>query len=120
VIAYVTSSHQWYIRQVPGPYSSNFEKDDAGVLLRLSGDLDMSCSPQLAEAIGSCILMLPNQLVLDMNGVSFVDSTGLRVLLDGRRLANERGVPLKLRGLPPATRRLLEMTELLDLFELEA
>lgn len=119
--AYVTCGRLWYIRQVPGLYSSSFEKDDAGgVLLRLSGDLDVSCSPQLAEAIGSCVLMLPNQLVLDMNGVGLVDSTGLRVLLDGARLANERAVPLKLRGLPPMTRRLLEVTELVDLFDLDA
>ncbi|MFG0318677.1 MAG: STAS domain-containing protein [Planctomycetota bacterium JB042] len=47
--------------------------------LRLSGDIDSHTAPDLAEALGS--IPADRDVELDMAGVGFIDSSGLRVLV---------------------------------------
>jgi anti-anti-sigma factor len=56
---------------------------------------------------------------LDLAAVSFIDSTGLRALLNAREQAGDVGRPLRLVGAGPAVRRILHLTRTATLFELE-
>src|SRR3954447_25877559 len=68
-------------------------------IIRLRGDLDLECSSELEEAIKLAERTDAERLVIDVNGLDFIDSTGLRVLLaakrrddgDGNRLRFTRG-----------------------------
>lgn len=57
------------------------------------------------------------QLLLDLSGVSFVDSRGLEVLVEVSKELVKSGRSLKLCGLPVLIREVLSLTDLLDLFE---
>lgn len=79
-------------------------------VIRLTGELDLATAPDVLAAVeaevgngGSA------HLVLDMSGVSFIDSTGVRTLLEAARAADNS---LSLLAPSPAVTRVLELTEL--------
>ena len=92
------------------------DPDGAGVL-KVDGDIDMAAGPILRKAL----LEQEEQgaIVLDLTGVSFIDSSGLRTLLDAARRAEERGDSLTLRSAGPEVRRLLEITGTTSKFTME-
>jgi anti-anti-sigma factor len=54
------------------------------------------------------------RVVLDLSGLEFMDSTGLRVLLRARAAAEEGRWQIYLRDVPPTIRRLFDMTGVND------
>ena len=68
------------------------ERDEQGaVVLTVSGELDVAASPGFSEKLNEVIRLKPGDVVVDLSRVSFVDSTGLAVLLNAlRRLTRAR------------------------------
>ena len=56
------------------------------------------------------------QVVVDMSGVEFCDSTGMNVLLAAHRRAREQGGDLELAAPRPAVRKILQVTGLESVF----
>jgi anti-sigma B factor antagonist len=87
--------------------------EDAGSegerIIRLRGELDIDSAPDLERVL---LRSRPPQqrLVLDLSGLKFMDSTGLRVLLRARAAAEEGRWAIYLRDVPPNIRRLFDMT----------
>lgn len=79
---------------------------------KLTGDIDASTAPELAEAFGG---ELPTgDVVVDVADVTFIDSSGLRVFVDlNARMGSEM---VTLRSAPRNFRRLLELTGLSSSF----
>jgi anti-anti-sigma factor len=90
------------------------ERGTDGVLLTLRGELDPHTAPRLKERIDDALASNRADLTLDLAGVTFIDSSGLRVILSGHKEANERGGRLVLQSPSPTARRLLDITGLLD------
>jgi anti-anti-sigma factor len=86
-------------------------------LLTLTGELDSLAAGQLSECLGKVDAQAPG-LVLDMQGVSFIDSSGLRTLIQARQMFPDDPAALTLRKPQPSTTRLLELTGLADYFSL--
>jgi anti-anti-sigma factor len=94
------------------------QADEAVVLL--AGELDPHSADSLAETLhelGSDDGM--RRVVLDLSGVSFIDSSGLRVLLSADEELAAGGAKLVLRSPSEAVHRLLEITDLLERLEIE-
>lgn len=85
--------------------------------LMVDGDIDMATGPVLGRAIAECEAVRP--VVLDLSMVNFIDSSGLRTLLEASRRAAEHDRPLTLRAVGPEVRRLLEITGTTAKFRLE-
>jgi anti-anti-sigma factor len=66
---------------------------DAGVTLRVFGELDLSTVPVLTESIER---LRVDTLTLDLGPLSFMDSTGLRLLIELHRRATREGWKLVL------------------------
>jgi anti-anti-sigma factor len=49
-------------------------------------------------------------VVVDLAGVQFLDSSGIAVLLKGRRLADERGAAYRVAGAHGMVKRILELS----------
>jgi anti-anti-sigma factor len=62
--------------------------------LVLVGELDLSCTKRFSEALRDSIADRPEDLVVDLRSVTFVDSTGLAMLLKIDSLAREEGIRL--------------------------
>jgi anti-anti-sigma factor len=78
------------------------------------GQLDLAAVQALRERMDAAD---GAGLVIDVEGVTFVDSSALRELLQARARLAERATGLVLAAVPHPFRRLLELTGTLDLFE---
>lgn len=89
------------------------ERQQECVLLRLAGELDLANAPQLIAAL-SVVRDEPagRAVVLDLSAVSFMDSTGVRALLEADRLRRDTGRPVALLAPSPAVTRVLDLVEL--------
>ncbi len=58
--------------------------------MRLDGELDMATAPMLQEALERAEADAPIMLVLDVQQLRFIDSTGLRVILWARERCRDR------------------------------
>lgn len=75
---------------------------------QLEGELDMATADGLADVLRAAVEEA-RQLVLDFSGVSFMDSSGLRVLLEAAMKQNGTG-PLVVRDPSPQVRRVLDIS----------
>ena len=90
------------------------------VTLSLTGDIDVSVADQLSvESTRALDQAEASGLVIDMQEVRFIDSTGLGALIRLRKTAASRGIPLRLRNVPPQTLRVMQLTALDQSFEIE-
>ena len=86
----------------------------------LTGELDPHSADSVAEALrelGDDDAV--SRVVVDLSGVGFIDSSGLRVLLSADEALAGSGSRLVLRSPSDAVRRLFEITDLLDRLEIE-
>jgi stage II sporulation protein AA (anti-sigma F factor antagonist) len=81
--------------------------------LTLVGEVDPHTAPRVEGEIRAGLLSPSvEQLLIDLAGVTFMDSSGLRVLISAHRSMRERGGRLVLRSPSPTVSRLLEITQL--------
>ncbi|OKK22918.1 hypothetical protein AMK16_01755 [Streptomyces sp. CB00455] len=80
-------------------------------MVRVSGELDIDRAPQLRTTLRGALTDTDGgDIVVDLSGVEFCDSTGLNVLLQARLEAEEKGRAVCLAGPRPQMRQLLELT----------
>lgn len=94
------------------------EDSDDAVLLTVYGEVDIQSSAQLESMLEAAQAIGPAQVVIDLDGLSFMDSTGLQLLVRAARRAAANGRRLELRRVPAKAMRLFELTGTLGLFNL--
>jgi len=62
--------------------SIEIREDPERVIVELSGELDMAEIPRLRQELDQVEAGSPRTLVLDLRGLSFIDSSGLRFVLE--------------------------------------
>jgi anti-sigma B factor antagonist len=62
------------------------------MIVRLSGDFDLACKVRFQEELGRVLDGHTESLLLDLRGLDFIDSTGLRVLVHTDALARSDGI----------------------------
>jgi anti-anti-sigma factor len=97
-----------------GPLSVDI--DSSGALV-VHGDIDIAGGPTLDTYVMRSENGMP--IVLDLDDVGFIDSSGLRTLLAATRRADARGTVVRLRNVGTTVRRMLEITGTADRFEIE-
>jgi anti-anti-sigma factor len=89
------------------------------VLIAPVGDLDLSTAIPLEEEIQRLRRFGFENLVLDLRGLTFLDSSGLRLMVNARREALEEGTTFSLIDGAPRVCRVLDITGLRTHFEFE-
>jgi len=84
------------------------------VVLVLAGELDPHTAPTLRAHIDREVDDGTSTLVLDVAGLLFIDSSGLRVIISAHKEMADRGGRLVLRSPSGNPQRLLEITGLAD------
>jgi anti-sigma B factor antagonist len=85
---------------------------DGAVIVRLSGEADITTAPALAEALGSRAAENTALLVVDASGLSFIDSAAIHVLVVAHHRLHSAGRRLALVSPVPAVMRVLQLTGL--------
>jgi len=89
-----------------------------GVLrLALHGEFDHAQSLQVSEALDLGDRNGDVDVELDMSGVTFMDSTGIRLLILTRSAVHAAGHRLTITASSPTVYRVLELTGLVERFE---
>jgi anti-anti-sigma factor len=76
----------------------------------LAGEVDATNSDELYGVLESVVTQQPRLLVVDMSELSFMDSTGLRMLLRSTRALDQQGGVLALAAPQIAVARVLQLT----------
>ncbi len=84
-----------------------------GTVIVAPKEIDSATAPSFASSLEG------SDLVIDCSGVEFIDSSGLRVLLEAREVRVPHGGTVVLRSPTEAVMRLLEITSTDELFDIE-
>lgn len=85
-------------------------RDRDMVVVALRGELDLASAPLLQNTIEGSDTDDARLVVLDMEDLEFIDSTGLRIVLMAHTRAQERGQELVLTRIGHQVQRLLTIT----------
>lgn len=91
--------------------------DGPTVILR--GDFDVRSTMEVRAALHAQLESWPDDVVVDLAGVDTVDVTALRVLGVASLTAVRSGQHLTVRGCSPAVRRMLHLTRMIRVLEVE-
>ena len=95
----------------------HIEKNNEAVTLKLEGRLDTTTAPALEKVVNE-LPETTKDLVLDMAGVMYISSAGLRVLLTAQKKMNKVGY-MKLTGVCDAVMEVFEITGFADILVIE-
>lgn len=82
------------------------------------GEVDVHTAPQLREKLRQVIDEQPRDVVVDIAGVPFMDSTALGVLVGALKRARLAGGTLRLAGPDPLASKILRVTGLVKVFSI--
>jgi anti-sigma B factor antagonist len=94
------------------PLTATSEPFEGGVRVRFSGELDIATAPRAEEEIRASEEQQPDTLAVDLSGLSFMDSTGLRLIVAAAARARDVGRRLIVVRGPDPVHRVLELTGL--------
>lgn len=92
----------------------------ATLVVKLNGELDQSCAPEIREKIDKEISSHNiNNLIMDFYGVSFMDSSGIGMLLGRYKLIKARGGKMLIIRTRPQVDKVIELAGLKKIIEFE-
>ena len=75
--------------------------------IALIGELDHHAAREIGDRLDRAIEAAPLRLVLDWSGVTFMDSSGIAVVMRVRQRVRDLGGAVTLRGVRPQARKVL-------------
>jgi RNA polymerase sigma-B factor len=84
--------------------------------LRCRGEIDRDSADRLRAALRQAVAARPRRLTVDLTGIALVDAAGVAVLQDGATAAERAGVEMRLAGVQPYVRHILQVSGLDALF----
>ena len=96
----------------------NAQKRGSRLSVRLSGELDHHSAEQTRIMLDTMLRdVTVNELVLDLSGMTFMDSAGLGVILGRFRKLSMRGGKLVVKGMNASVDRIFRMSGLYAIVE---
>lgn len=93
--------------------------DTRGVVLVLTGELDAISAPALQQRLDEVLSQPHARVMLDLNGLRFVDSAGVSVLIKAKQAAETQGRTLVLRRPTEQLERVFALVGLADWLAVE-
>jgi anti-sigma B factor antagonist len=93
----------------PGTFRARAEQRPEGIVIFAEGDLDLVGAPAVSAAMPAAG---DTPVILDMAGVAFMDSSGLRAVLEARQACVDAGRPFGIARPSEPVRRVLELVDL--------
>jgi len=98
---------------VVSPFAIEVSGEPASPVVLVRGEIDVATSPQLRNDLNALVARGARHITLDFSGVSFVDSSGLGVLVGAyKRLRDDEEGSVRIVGAQPSVRKVFEITGL--------
>lgn len=91
-----------------GAFGISSHRLERGIAFVLKGEVDLASASIVEDELTRAALS-ESLIVMDLEGVSFMDSTGLRMVIAADRRLRERGACLQLVHVPRQVQRLFEL-----------
>jgi anti-sigma B factor antagonist len=103
---------------VAGDFAVVMRRTPAEVVIAVEGEVDAFSAPRLREAISSLAPL--SDVVIDAAGLTFIDSSGLGVLVGAAKRLGSAGHSLTVRNARSSILQVLEITSLDAIVTIEA
>jgi anti-sigma B factor antagonist len=90
-------------------------QEGGAIIAAFSGDVDLEHSPKAREVLLSCVEQ-GSKVLVDLSGVSYIDSSGVASLVEAFQRAKKAGVEFALVSVNTPARRVLELARLDKVF----
>ena len=87
-------------------------------VLPLEGEIDLHVSPEVAELLRTMIAKKPKIVVVDLTKVTYFDSSGLAVLIEGMQNVQEYGGKFALAGVQESVQNIFDLARLDQVFQI--
>lgn len=104
---------------MPGGLSISSVREGATVRVVLEGEMDLASAAAVEDGLRAAEESSPTRVVIDLSQLAFIDSTGLRLLLQADARARQQGYELVLRPGEVSVQRVFEITGALDVLRFE-
>lgn len=95
------------------------ERDGGAATVRIEGEVEFATAPRLRATLLDLAQDGATPVVLDLSGVSFLDSAGISLLIQAKKRLASAGSDLVLRRPQTSVRRVLEISGVTELFLIE-
>jgi len=92
---------------------------DGVAVVTLGGEVDVYTAPKVKQALVDLLAAGNRALVVNLDGVEYLDSTGLGALIGGLRRAREKGGAFRVVCSNPRLKRIFDITDLTPVFDLD-
>lgn len=90
-------------------------REDKVATVTIAGELDLGVRDTVEQAIAEAITAEgTREVIIDLSGLQFIDSSGIGILLKGRRQADRTGVAYRVSAPTGIVRQVLELTGVLE------
>jgi len=86
------------------------------IVLDISGEVDVLTAPLLKDAIIGQVTKGASQIIINLEAVDYLDSTGLGTLIGGLKRTREAKTRLSIAGMNSRIRRLFDITGIDKIF----
>lgn len=86
-------------------------------IVSINGSLDALTAPELADALAAELRGGHARLVADLSGLEYTSSAGLRVLLNNVKDARSQGGDLRLAGVQPNVKKVLDLSGFMSIMK---
>ncbi len=87
-------------------------------IIPLEGEIDLHVSPRIAATLNAALKEQPRNLIVDLSKVSYIDSSGLAVLIEAMQNAEKYGGKFALAGLQENVKPIFEIARLDQVFRI--
>jgi anti-sigma B factor antagonist len=101
--------------QAPEPFRCAIDRDGDTAWVRPQGELDLDTAPALEQELASVREQGTSRLVLDLRRLTFMDSTGLRLVIRWDTAGREEGFDFAIVPGPDVVQRVIRLTGMEDL-----
>ena len=102
---------------LPPPFEVKITPERSRIWVAPSGELDIATAGAVQSELDDLHANGWRSVVLDLRGLTFMDSTGLRLVLDERRRCQEEGKGFAIVDGPDAVERVLRVSGVAELLE---
>ena len=88
------------------------ELGEGRAVLRVEGRLNLVTAPELRAAVERAVAAGTPRVVIDLSAVTFIDSSGLGMVIAGLKHARQAGGELRIAAAGEQVRMVLELTKL--------
>ena len=92
--------------------------EGAGYLVKANGEVDLSTSPKLREAVLAAVKSSGGPVGVDLSNVSYMDSSGVATLVEGLKATRQKGQDFALVAPSNSVMKVLQLARLETVFDI--